>query len=97
MSTVSAVYLVHVRPMEDSRQHKLEILNELTSLTALSITFCFSDLVPANNHNIVGICFDIVILGNICIHMAFIVKSTVSGLIENSRCKKIKAHHKSES
>jgi len=76
--------------MEDPLLHKLEVFNEVTQICALSLTYCFSDLVPSNNKDIAGIVFDVVLVGNIVTHMGFIVKITFNDLMEHCRRKKIK-------
>jgi len=76
--------------MEDPLLHKLEVLNEITQICALSLTYCFSDLVPSNSKDIAGYMFDVVLVGNIVTHMAFIIKTTINDLKENCRRKKMK-------
>jgi len=96
ITTASSIYLVHFRPIENPLLHKLEVFNEITQLCALSLTYCFSDLVPSNNKDIAGIMFDAVLVGNIVTHMGFIMKSTFSDLKENCRRKKMKTHNMKE-
>jgi len=90
MTTAAAVYFVHFKPMEDQLSYRLEILNEITGMLALSLTFCFSDLVPDSNKYTVGVFFNCLMLGNILVHMRFIMESIVLSARKYCNRKKIK-------
>jgi len=90
MTTLAAVYVVHFKPMEDVRAYRLEIFNEQTAMLALSLTICFSDLVPDNNKYNVGVLFNCLLVGNILTHMSFIVKSIIHNSRESCERKKVK-------
>ena len=91
ITTLAAVYLVHFKPIENMRAYRLEIFNEQTAMLALSLTFCFSDLVPDNNKYYVGVLFNCLLLGNIMIHMGFIISDIIQDTRESCERKKIKA------
>ena len=71
---MSAVYLLALWPLEELRDTKLEVFNEVTGLFLIYHLMCFSDLVPEpkDRYNI-GYSFIAVAFMNVATHLALII------------------------
>ena len=82
----SAIYLLSLWPLEEIRDSKLEVFNEVTGLALLYHLICFSDMVP-DPHNRYNIGYSFIAVGflNIAVHLIFIVSSSVGVLKQKCR------------
>jgi len=88
---LSACYLLHFKPFENSLVQKLEVFNEVCSLVMLLLTFCMTDLVPSpEDRNIVGLFFIGCIALNIGTHLYFLFADVFVKLFRliMNKCKK---------
>ena len=74
----SSVYLIALMPLEEDRDSKLEVFNEMTSLILLYHLVCFSDIVPQHHirYNL-GYPYISVAFINIAVHLVLIVRENV--------------------
>jgi hypothetical protein len=73
VTTLAACFHVHYKPYEDLLLDRLEIFNEVTINLLFSFTYCFTPLTRPETHDTIGIFFMSVIIGNLSVHLYFIL------------------------
>ena len=76
-STIAnAIYLLALYPLEEIRDSKLEVFNEVTGLFLLYHLMCFTDMVPEpeDRYNI-GYSFIAIAFINVAVHLILIIKT----------------------
>jgi len=86
-------YLVHITPFEESLQGKLEVFNELTTITLYITAYTLAEMPldyanpenAANQHEMSSKFFIAALAGNIATHLFFLLMNTVRKTIIYSK------------
>ena len=88
LSLVSACFLINYSPFEESLPLQLEIVNEITSLLLLYCVACFTDFIPSvHTHVLVGYAFLFVMIGNMGVHLFFLLRSSIQDCMKKYKRK----------
>ena len=86
LTVIQLGYLLYFKPFEGSLVQKLEEFNEWCTMLIISILFCLTKYVPnAGDKYMVGFILIPVLIGNMAVHLYFLLKDTILGLVE--KCK----------
>jgi hypothetical protein len=92
-------YILWFRPLESSFATKMEVMNEKTILLQMYMLMCFTDFVPEpETRNEIGIAYMGISVGNILIHLFFLVVSggTKIKIVCRRKCCKPKLNRKAQ-
>ena len=90
ISTVQVLYLTTYRPFESKLLLRLDIFNEVTTVALVDILCSFT---PANTSPMdveMDLLFLVCLIGNISVHLYFLVKSSVVSAKESCYRKKMR-------
>ena len=89
LSLTSACFLINFSPFEESLPLQLEIFNEITTVVLLYLVACFTEFVPdVHTHVLIGYAFLFFMIGNMAVHLFFLVRSSIKDCMRNYRRKK---------
>jgi len=79
----SGVYLVEIKPFTEPLLDRLEVFNELTSLLLFCVSYTFSEM--TDDHTKSGYLFIVVFVGNMIVHLYFMLSDIVKQLYRTCR------------
>ena len=87
MNLISAIYTLQCSPLATKKSHAFEVFNDCTLLVLTYCLLCFTDFIPEEDtRHKLGYVFITVSLGNIALHLVFILLETF--LLAKLRCKR---------
>ena len=89
LSLASACFLINFSPFEESLPLQLEIFNEITTVVLLYLVACFTEFVhDVHTHVLIGYAFLFFMIGNMGVHLFFLLRSSIKDCMRNYRKKK---------
>ena len=89
LSLASACFLINFSPFEESLPLQLEIFNEITTVLLLYLVACFTEFVhDVHTHVLIGYAFLFFMIGNMGVHLFFLLRSSIKDCMRNYRKKK---------
>ena len=94
LSMISLCYLLLYKPFEDSLMQKLEVFNNITEIIVLYSVLSITNANPNASHPLYDALFISPLIGNISVHLFFLIKSSIKStfrkLMRTKIIKKIK-------